>query len=479
MAEQDKSTKSLAATCRIFISYSHDSLEHQKRVLALANQLRQDGVEAWIDQYTQDPNEGWIQWMRSQVRQASRVLLVFTKTYQRRFEGDEEEGKGLGATFEGVIVTQALYESGGRNAKFRPVVFSEQEETFISAELRQFNRYRVDTPEGYEYLLRWLREAPRIVAPPVGPNRDLPSEPASELFPRDALEQAKAGDKINIDLRGSAEVEERSVIGLKADEIGGDPHPRPVKQEGTRLYTVWYGTNRQALDPNDPSRGFSGQRSEKVNYGTCAVAIPRSHKFGSVGSSWWKRLLALTDDRLYVRELQPQNHSEFWASIRSAVAERSVGERHAVLYLHGYNTSFDEAAIRAAQIGFDLKVPGVMAFFSWPSQGSVRGYIADEASIENSEGVITDFMVDLATKSGAKNVHVIAHSMGNRGLLRALQRIEARVKRRSKVRFGQIFLAAPDIDAALFESLAYLYPRLSKRTTLYVSPADKALGAST
>src|ERR1700704_3281981 len=120
---------------RVFISYSHDSDRHRKRVLALANQLRGDGIEARIDQYVQDPNEGWIRWMRSQVKQANRVLLVFTETYQRRFEGDEEEGKGLGATFEGVIVTQWLYESGGRNAKFRPVVFRVEDERFIPLEL--------------------------------------------------------------------------------------------------------------------------------------------------------------------------------------------------------------------------------------------------------------------------------------------------------------------------------------------------------
>jgi hypothetical protein len=40
----------------------------------------------------QDPDEGWVRWMRSEVKQADRVLLVFTETYQRRFEGDEEEG---------------------------------------------------------------------------------------------------------------------------------------------------------------------------------------------------------------------------------------------------------------------------------------------------------------------------------------------------------------------------------------------------
>src|SRR5262249_43428126 len=131
MAEQDKSTESPTATCRVFISYSHDSPWHQQRVLALANQLRDDGGEAWIDQYVQDPDEGWPKWMRSQVKEANKVLLVFTETYQRRFEGDEEEGKGLGATFEGAIVTQSLYESGGRNRKFRPVVLREEDAQFI------------------------------------------------------------------------------------------------------------------------------------------------------------------------------------------------------------------------------------------------------------------------------------------------------------------------------------------------------------
>jgi hypothetical protein len=122
MAEQNKSTNSPTATYRVFISYSHDSTEHEQRVRALADQLRHDGIDAQIDQYVQDPDQGWVKWMRTQVREAEKALLVFTKTYQRRFEGDEEEGKGLGATFEGVIVTQLLYESGGCNAKFRPVV---------------------------------------------------------------------------------------------------------------------------------------------------------------------------------------------------------------------------------------------------------------------------------------------------------------------------------------------------------------------
>jgi tetratricopeptide (TPR) repeat protein len=168
---------------RVFISYSHDSELHSKRVLALANQLRGHGIETRIDQYVGDPDEGWPMWMRNQVLEADRVLLVFTETFARRFLGKEVEGSGLGVTFEGVVATQALYESGARNAKFRPVVFTEDDESFIPVELRRFNRYRVDTQDEYQKLLWWLHEAPRIVVPTVGQKPDIPPEPAPKLFP--------------------------------------------------------------------------------------------------------------------------------------------------------------------------------------------------------------------------------------------------------------------------------------------------------
>lgn len=97
----------------------------------------------------------------------------------------------------------------------------------------------------------------------------------------------------------------------------------------------------------------------------------------------------------------------------------------ALVFIHGFNVTFEEAAIRAAQIGFDLKVPGITAFFSWPSKGrlSLLDYAADEATIDASAGKMTDFLVKFAQQTDAERVHVIAHSMGNRGLLGAMQRI--------------------------------------------------------
>jgi esterase/lipase superfamily enzyme len=119
-----------------------------------------------------------------------------------------------------------------------------------------------------------------------------------------------------------------------------------------------------------------------------------------------------------------------------------------------------------------------MAFFSWPSQGTLAGYSADEATIEASEEAIANFLRGFATESGARRVHVIAHSMGNRGLLRAVQRLVANAQQATGVRFGQFILAAPDVDRAVFLDLARAYRGMAARTTLYISDKDKALEAS-
>ena len=243
-------------------------------------------------------------------------------------------------------------------------------------------------------------------------------------------------------------------------------------------YVVWYGTNRCLRDPANVRKGYSTERDTKVHYGVCRAYIPESHKIGSIGSPWWKRLATFSDDRIKLLEIIKQNQATYWRQISSHLANVAVLDRHAVIFVHGYNVSFKDAALRAAQIGFDLSIKGAMAFFSWPSQARLRGYPADEATIEASERVIANFMVDFATKSRAEAVHIIAHSMGNRGVLRAVNRIADRAQQRSGVPFGQIILAAADVDLDTFRELCAAYTQVARRTTLYVSSRDLAVEAS-
>jgi hypothetical protein len=108
----------------------------------------------------------------TQVRQADRVLLIFTDTYRRRFEGDEEEGAGLGATFEGMIVTQALYDACGRSAKFQGIkVESSQKytgESDVGRQARETNRPKykaifLGTFGGYQTIATGINDVDQIV----------------------------------------------------------------------------------------------------------------------------------------------------------------------------------------------------------------------------------------------------------------------------------------------------------------------------
>jgi esterase/lipase superfamily enzyme len=243
-------------------------------------------------------------------------------------------------------------------------------------------------------------------------------------------------------------------------------------------YVVWYGTNRRPNDAADISKGFSSERDPDVHYGSCRVFIPESHKIGSTGSPWWKRLLTWSDDRLKLLEISSAPASDYWQAISRHLASVAEDDRHAVVFVHGYNVSFEEAALRAAQLGFDLSIKGAMAFFSWPSKGSLKAYPADEAAIDASEQDIADFLTGFAAHSGARSVDIIAHSMGNRGVLRAVDRIAMQAGSRTGVLFNQIILAAPDVDAGVFKKLSAAYKQTAHRTTLYVSARDMAIEAS-
>lgn len=158
----------------VFISYTHDSLEHKDKVLRLADRLCSEGVDCHIDQYETSPPEGWARWMVNQVENADFVLVVCTEIYERRFNGKEEVGKGLGAQWEGAVITQDLYDSAARNTKFIPIVFSSEDGNFIPKILRGATYYGVGSEDGYDDLYRRLTDQRRVVKPTLGERRVLP-----------------------------------------------------------------------------------------------------------------------------------------------------------------------------------------------------------------------------------------------------------------------------------------------------------------
>ena len=165
---------------------------------------------------------------------------------------------------------------------------------------------------------------------------------------------------------------------------------------------VWYGTNRR---PNT-SGGFSNERDSQLHYGRAYVHVPESHEFGSLGTSsaWYWRLFPSLrrDEPLTLEDIEQfSSAGVFYGEMRSKLQSYDIGDRDVLVYIHGYLTSFDDAALRAAQIGYDLKAP-LTAFFSWPSRAEPEAYFRDRVTIQASEAYLEEFLTRVLRESGAE-----------------------------------------------------------------------------
>ncbi len=163
---------------KVFISYSWDSEEHKKWVLALSNDLIRDGTDCQIDQYVNLVEEGWPWWMEKQIESADFVLLVCTQKYYDRFHKRGEGGAGRGVAWEGAILTQIFYDNfccNSRNKSFIPVLPDNVGEVnHIPIVLRGYPSFFI--PSQYEDLLRLILKRPKIVKPLSGEPPPLPPE---------------------------------------------------------------------------------------------------------------------------------------------------------------------------------------------------------------------------------------------------------------------------------------------------------------
>lgn len=128
---------------KVFISYSHESEQFDKKVLKFSNRLRQEYyIDAIIDQYVETPVEGWPLWMERQIEKSDFVLIVCTKSYQKKIE-EWPPKKGKGVIWEMGIVRQVIYDSYGLNSKFIPILFDEYSNNYIPKPLKATTYYNI------------------------------------------------------------------------------------------------------------------------------------------------------------------------------------------------------------------------------------------------------------------------------------------------------------------------------------------------
>jgi esterase/lipase superfamily enzyme len=251
------------------------------------------------------------------------------------------------------------------------------------------------------------------------------------------------------------------------------------------LVPVFYGTDRVRKD--EPRRiAYAAERARRLQLGQALVTVPKSHQVPNIERPFAIRIPYINvtiyeqaeDPKRHftIREIRELTREEFIALARQRVDGGDSFKDQAVVFVHGYNTEFDYALFRAAQMAYDLKFDGASFVYSWPSGGGVISYYYDRESSEQAEPYLREFIDLVVKETGAKSVSVIAHSMGNVPLLRVLQTLGPSLPQ--GVRLNQIILAAPDVDRNLFENLAANIRAYGRGVTLYCSNNDLAMTAA-
>jgi esterase/lipase superfamily enzyme len=255
------------------------------------------------------------------------------------------------------------------------------------------------------------------------------------------------------------------------------------------LVEVFFGTNR-AASPATTRLNFGAQRAKALTLGHAFVTVPKANRArGSipVPGMWERLVLGVPAEGDPARHFTiPKNgvslfasEADFVAAAKKHMANAGDYKDHAFIFVHGFYVSFDNAVYRTAQIAYDLSPDGrpfgTAFLYSWPSAGDPTAYVFDKESAEFAAPQLQSFIRTVVDKTGAKNVHIIAHSMGNVALIQALQQI---AKTETKAKINQIILAAPDFDKTEFEDVLEGVKKVATAITLYASKGDYALGLS-
>jgi esterase/lipase superfamily enzyme len=291
-----------------------------------------------------------------------------------------------------------------------------------------------------------------------------------------------------------------------------NPYEAVPQELRTTMVSVVYATDRQG-ETEEGTFKYSAERCRETSFGVCTVQM------GEADTTWDELVQASrtserakplplavtsidergrypaqgpavnvagrwTDDPVYLAKCEEKNQA-LHATLSEQLAK--TPRKELIIFVHGYNNSFDSAAFRAAQLWHFAGRGGVPVMFSWPagSSGILQGYTRDRESGEFANPHLKHFLRTLASCSEVQKIHLVAHSRGTDVLATAIRELHIECRgggkdTRTELKLGQMILAAPDIDLDVFierfseDRLGFVPERL----TIYASPGDKAIGLS-
>ncbi|MET0748898.1 MAG: alpha/beta fold hydrolase, partial [Rhizobium sp.] len=215
-----------------------------------------------------------------------------------------------------------------------------------------------------------------------------------------------------------------------------------TKAADTKKVTVYAATTRARQAPGE--NVFTAARSPDLNYARFTMSIPPTHQPANI--EWPKGKPDPAKD-FVVADQKILSADGFGRDVdQQTRPHKTIG-----VFVHGYNYSFQEALFRLAQMSADSDIDSVPILFSWPSQGTLTGYVADREAVLYSRDYLQSMLISLSKDKSADEILLFGHSMGGFLIMETLRQLKMEGRDDVLARL-RVILAAPDIDADVFRT---------------------------
>lgn len=240
--------------------------------------------------------------------------------------------------------------------------------------------------------------------------------------------------------------------------IGG---PEP----GATLQSLLVVSTRQPS--SHPGEVYTGARGDGSSLSVIEVSIPPNHRAGRL--EWPRRAVPDPSREFATLSVTGVNEdgAREWFS-------RQDADGRVVVFVHGFNTPFDGAVYRFAQLNHDARTGGASVLFTWPSRGSMTAYVYDRESANFSRDALEHALRLIVQSPDVREVTILAHSMGTWVAMEALRQYAIR-DGRVDPKIDNVILAAPDLDVDVFRQQFRALGEERPRFMILISRDDRAL----
>ncbi len=220
--------------------------------------------------------------------------------------------------------------------------------------------------------------------------------------------------------------------------------------------------------------GVDTMRADGPAYSLQILSIPPDHHAGQIERPAFGS--PDPEHHIMVASTRDLSEAEFRNEVATDISGRIGSNRDVLLYVHGFNTSFDAARFRLAQIVTDGRFGGIPVLFTWPASNSLLDYEAARESATASRDSLANLLKDLSEIPDVGRIHILAHSLGTWLTMEALRQRAIAGSPSLNGKLGLVMLAAPDIDLSVFRS--QLSELDASHVSVLVSADDRALSLS-